>query len=85
MHLSSLSSVGYSLKNGLCIAAASGKYPDGQKIQYEDTKRSIPLVVRVPSYSQVEIASCIAYYQVQNLIDPGMDTLDVVTYRMQTG
>ena len=75
----------YTMKNGICIGAASSRYPNGLKIQYEDTKSSIPLTIRVPVYSQVEIASCVSYYQQQNVIDGGMNTLDVITYRMQSG
>lgn len=75
----------YTMKNGMCVGAASSRYPNGLKIQYEDTKSSIPLTIRVPVYSQVEMASCVSYYQSQNIIDPGMNTLDVITYRMQSG
>ena len=75
----------YTMKNGLCVGSASSRYPDGLKIQYEDAKSSIPLVIRVPAYSQIEMASCVSYYQEQNIIDQGMNTLDVVTYRMQSG
>ena len=75
----------YSLKNGICIGAASAKHPVKKLVTYEDFKSSIPLVIRVPCYSQVELASVMSYYQKENLIDPGMKTQDIVAYRMQSG
>ena len=75
----------YSLKNGICIGATSAKHPIKKLVTYEDYKSSIPLVIRVPCYSQVELASVISYYQRENLIDPGFRTQDIVAYRMQSG
>ena len=75
----------YSLKNGICIGATSAKHPIKKLVTYEDYKSSIPLVIRVPCYSQVELASVVSYYQRENLIDPGFRTQDIVAYRMQSG
>lgn len=75
----------YSLKNGICIGATSLKHPIKKLVTYEDHKSSIPLVIRVPCYSQVESAAVVSYYQKENLIDPGMRTQDIVAYRMLSG
>lgn len=75
----------YQLKNGLCIGSTSFKHPVKNLNSYEDTKSSIPLVIRVPCYSQVEMAAVVSFYQRQSLIGGSMNTTDVVAYRMQTG
>jgi hypothetical protein len=75
----------YSLKNGLCIGSTSFKHPVKNLNNYEDTKSSIPLVIRVPCYSQVEIAAAVSFYQRQAIVGDSMNTRDVVAFRMQTG
>ena len=77
----------YKLKNGLCIATTSLKHNNKREFLYEDNKSSVPLVVRVPCYSQVEMAAVIAYYRKTGSISPNVqvNTVDVNTYRMQTG
>lgn len=75
----------YQLKNGLCIGATSSRYPVKNLQQYEDVKSSIPLVIRVPCYSQVEIAAVVSYYTRQAVVDGKMSTRDIIAFRMQTG
>lgn len=77
----------YSLKNGLCIATTSLKHNNKKEFLYEDVKSSVPLVVRVPCYSRVEMAAAISYYRKQGAISENVpvNTVDVTAYRMQTG
>jgi Mitochondrial ribosomal death-associated protein 3 len=75
----------WTMKNGICIAATSMRYPEGRKHKYEDFKNSIPLVLRVPCYSQLEMLSAVTYYTNQKRIGEGMSTQELLTFRMLSG
>jgi len=45
----------------------------------------VPLVVQIPAYSQVEFLSSLSYYQNQKRIVEGVETQELLSYRMHTG
>lgn len=75
----------YSLKNGLCVGATSMKHTEGKKNTYNDFMSSIPLVIKVPSYNQVEMMSAVSFYTEQGIIEGGMSTQDILTFRTIQG
>lgn len=75
----------WTIKNGFCICAVSQRHVPGRKEIYEDCKRSIPLVVRVPSYSQVEFLSALAFYGSQNVISESITAQELLSFRTLAG
>ena len=73
------------LKNGLCVAAVTSKYPEGLHKQYKDVTNSIPLTVKIPSYNQHEFISVISHYKTKNLINCDVTQTELQSFRMQTG
>ena len=75
----------WKLANGLCVCATSHAHAEGRAETFENSISSIPLVVRVPSYSQVEFLSAVTYYTHQNLIASGSTVHDLLAFRMLSG
>lgn len=73
------------LKNGLCICSTSHAHAEGRNETFENYKSSVPLVIKVPNYSQVEFLSAATYYTHQNLIAKGTSTQELLTFRMISG
>ena len=57
----------------------------GRKERYEDHKSSVPLIVRVPCYSQVECLAAVSYYTHQKRIGEGVSTQELLTFRTLAG
>ena len=57
----------------------------GRKEKYEDHKSSVPLVIRVPCYSQVECLAAVSYYTHQKRIGEGVSTQELLTFRTLAG
>eukprot|EP00596_Hydrurales_sp_CCMP1899_P002325 CAMPEP_0119034958 /NCGR_PEP_ID=MMETSP1177-20130426/1961_1 /TAXON_ID=2985 /ORGANISM="Ochromonas sp, Strain CCMP1899" /LENGTH=279 /DNA_ID=CAMNT_0006992801 /DNA_START=1315 /DNA_END=2154 /DNA_ORIENTATION=+ len=75
----------YALKNGLCVGATSMRHTEGKKNTYNEYMQSIPLVIRVPSYTQVEMMAAVSFYTEQGRIEAGMSTQDILTFRTIQG
>ena len=73
------------LKNGIYIGATSHRNNEGRKITYAVEKASIPLMIRVPSYSQVEFLGAMSYYIFQNRITNYMTPSELLAYRTFCG
>jgi hypothetical protein len=73
------------LKNGICVAATSLRHSEGRKVTYENAKSSLPVTIRVPCYNQTEMFSAVSYYTNQKIINDGVNTQELLTYRTLTG
>lgn len=78
-------SLDWEMKNGICLAATSLRHTEGLKETYENVKASVPLVIKVPSYSQVEFLAAVSYYTHQQIVDPSVTTQELLAYRMHSG
>lgn len=70
------------LKNGLFFAATSQRRNEGREITYYKNKNSMPLLLRVPNYNQVEFLACISYYVRQNILFNRLPRPEVLGFRM---
>ena len=75
----------WKMKNGLAICALSFKHPQGLKNNYADVVAALPVLIRVPVYSQTEFLAAIKYYVHQKRIDSNITTQEIVAYRSFTG
>lgn len=75
----------WSMKNGLCIATTSLKHTEGKKITYQNTKKSIPLSITVPSYNTMEFLSVVLHYISNQKIPTQIRLEDILALRMYTG
>jgi len=75
---------GWSLKNGLCVAAITHKHPDSHFVTFKDTIRSTPLLIDVPAYSQKEFLAAMQFYTHQVCIDADVTTQRILAYRTFT-
>ena len=76
----------WKLDNGLCVCATSHAHAEGRHETYESAISSVPLVVRVPAYSQVEFLSAVSFYTHQNLVPKsGTSVQDLLAFRMMAG
>jgi len=75
----------WKLDNGLCVCATSHAHAEGRHETFEDSISSIPLVVRVPAYTQVEFLSAVTYYTHQNIVAAGTTVQDLLAFRMMAG
>ena len=71
----------FKLKNGLCVGTVSLKHPGGSKLNFYDSKNSIPLLIKVPEYSQVEFLSAFQYYTEHGRISSNHTTQDFLLLR----
>jgi len=72
------------MKNGICVAAVSNRYPEARHETFENVGRSIPLLINIPTYSQVEYLSSLSNYLHHGRIDAGIDNHEALTFRMYT-
>ena len=72
------------MKNGLCIAAISKRYPEGLFNTFKDSISSIPLSIKVPIYSQIEFFAAMQYYMHQLCIDSKISSQRFLAYRTYT-
>jgi hypothetical protein len=72
------------MKNGICVAAVSNKYPESRHETFENVGRSIPLLINIPTYSQVEYLSSLSNYLHHGRIDAGIENHEALTFRMYT-
>jgi hypothetical protein len=75
----------WKLANGLCVCATSHAHAEGRKETYENVSSSFPLVIKVPTYTQVEFLSSMTLYMHQNLVAPGTTTQELLAFRMLSG
>jgi hypothetical protein len=75
----------WTLKNGLCMAAVSHKYPEGKHTTFQDAMRSVPLIINVPRYSQREYMAALQYYMHCGSIDENVESQRVLAFRTYTG
>jgi hypothetical protein len=75
----------WKLKNGICVAATSMRHSEGRNVKYEDSKSSLPLVIKVPCYSQTEMFAAASYYTNQKVVSEGVSTQELCTFRMYSG
>jgi hypothetical protein len=71
----------FKLKNGICVGTVSFKHPEGSKLNFYDSKNSIPLLIKVPEYSQVEFLSAFQYYTEHGRISSNHTTQDFLLLR----
>jgi len=75
----------WTLKNGICVCSTSHAHAEGRKETYENVSSSFPLVIKVPTYTQVEFLSSMTLYMHQNLVAPGTTTQELLAFRMLSG
>lgn len=75
----------WQLNNGLIIAATSQHHMEGRNFKYEDYKPSIPFMITMPFYSNIEYISAILHYMNVNRIQEQLDIHELLAYRMHTG
>lgn len=73
------------LKNGIFLAATSHKHVEGKQITYENHRRSVPFVLRVPIYSQREYLSAVAYYSSCNQAPTDATLNELLAFRIHSG
>eukprot|EP01042_Synura_sphagnicola_P000430 gene430-455_t len=73
------------LENGIVMCALSFHHPQGRRYNFENSVPSVPVVVRVPVFSQREFFSTVMYYLHKNRIDPAVSTNEIVAFRTFTG
>ena len=74
----------FNIKNGLCVGAVSFKHNEANKVNFIDAKNSIPLLIRVPTYNQVEFLSSILYYSAHGRIDKSHTLNELLALRTFT-
>lgn len=75
----------FKIKNGLCIAAVSFKHNEGNKLNFIDAKNSIPLLIRVPTYNQIEFLSSVLYYMAHGHVHDSHTMNDLLALRTCVG
>jgi hypothetical protein len=75
----------WTLKNGICVCSTSHAHAEGRKETYENVSSSFPLVIKVPTYTQIEFLSSMTLYMHQNLVAPGTTTQELLAFRMLSG
>lgn len=58
---------------------------EGRNVSYDSSKSSIPLLIQVPNYSQIEYLSSITHYAHKNKIENYFTKPEFLTYRTYTG
>lgn len=72
-----------SLKNGFFIGATSQKHSQGN-VNYDQSTKSIPLVLKQPSYTRLEFLSAVSYYSSGQLYSSEWQLNDILSFRMNT-
>ena len=72
----------YKLANGLCVAATSFKNTEGKKVTYDDVQNTLPLLVKVPNYNQIEFLSAISHYVNQSIVSNDISLNELLAFRM---
>eukprot|EP01038_Epipyxis_sp_PR26KG_P003963 gene3963-5683_t len=73
------------LKNGMVICATSMHYNEIQKINFDHYALSLPLVIKVPQFNQIEFLSMMSYYVNQSLVSKNATLNHILGYRTYTG
>lgn len=72
---------GWTVKNGMCIAANSSKYKMRKLTDYDTYRASVPLTIKVPTYSHVEFLAMVKCYQAHFIMD-SVDNNEFHAFRM---
>eukprot|EP00607_Mallomonas_marina_P002239 CAMPEP_0182438212 /NCGR_PEP_ID=MMETSP1167-20130531/85599_1 /TAXON_ID=2988 /ORGANISM="Mallomonas Sp, Strain CCMP3275" /LENGTH=526 /DNA_ID=CAMNT_0024631461 /DNA_START=413 /DNA_END=1993 /DNA_ORIENTATION=- len=75
----------WNMKNGMVLVAMSYKHPEGLKDTLLDTVHSLPLVLNVPVYSQVEFLAAVKYSMYLNRIEDMFTTRELLAFRSHCG
>ena len=71
----------FKIKNGFCIGAVSFKHNEGNRIHFIDAKNSIPLLIKAPTYNQVEFLSSVLYYMAHGRMNSNIEVNQLLALR----